>query len=266
MYKAIRSFPRDESGLSRNTIMIYVGRFLVVCMFLTMPWSTSLATQPQAKYEERIKKLEDKVDKISRDLTDISAKLDKISDSAPPPSDGGTPPPSEGGSPLVLTNSGPVSASVDGEVIENLRITADCQGGSNGISVDGHINVTIRNVEIHHSCRHGIQSNFAHGLVIQDVRIIRTDVPSSGPAETIGNNIHILNSDHVRITRAQLWRGSSGMWSIDSFDLQMRFIEGHDFRGPYPRGQLAQFGRSDSCLLEDFSVENPLIHLGQRTM
>ncbi len=160
-----------------------------------------------------------------------------------------------GGRPLVLTNSGPVSASADSEVIENLRITADCEVG---IRVDGHVDVTIRNVEIHHSCTHGIAANFADGLTIQDVRIVRTDVPQAGPAPTIGNNIHIANSDNIRVTRAQLWRGSSGFWSVNSFDAQLRFIEGHDFRGPFPRGQLAQFDKSPSCLLENFSAENPL--------
>ncbi len=159
-----------------------------------------------------------------------------------------------GGRPLVLTDSGPVSASADREVIENLKITADCQIG---IRVDGYVDVIIRNVEIRHSCTHGISANFAHGLTIQDVRIVRTDVPQSGPAPSQGNNIDIHNSDNIRVTRAQLWRGSSGFWSVNSSDAQLRFVEGHDFRGPFPRGQLAQFDKSPGCLLEDFSAENP---------
>ncbi len=160
-----------------------------------------------------------------------------------------------GGRPLVLTNSGPVSASADSEVVENLKITADCQIG---ILVDGYVDVTIRNVEIHHSCTHGIKAKFAHGLTIQDVRIVRTDVPKAGAAPSIGNNIAVVSSDGVRVTRAQLWRGSAGFYSLNSFDAQLRFIEGHDFRGPSPRGQLAQFDKSPNCLLENFSAENPI--------
>lgn len=239
-------------------------RFFLVAMLLVMPLSIpSAAPKGDRNLAPRVTALESAVDKltadvaainvniaiINSDLADLSATLDEhivVGDSGSG---------SGGGGPMPLADSGPISATVNGDLIENLRVTADCEVG---IRVDGYENVTIRNVEIHHSCTHGISANFADGLTIQDVRIVRTDVPQAGPAPTIGNNIHIANSHNIRVTRAQLWRGSSGFWSVNSFDAQLRFIEGHDFRGPFPRGQLAQFDKSSSCLLENFSAENPV--------
>ncbi|MGI9501933.1 MAG: hypothetical protein ACR2RE_02605, partial [Geminicoccaceae bacterium] len=38
--------------------------------------------------------------------------------------------------------------------------------------------------------------------------------------------------------------------------LQIGMLEGYDFRGPFPRGQLVQFDKCQKVLLEDFSCEN----------
>lgn len=45
---------------------------------------------------------------------------------------------------------------------------------------------------------------------------------------------------------------------LTSDDVQLRFIEGYNFRGPIPGGQLVQFDKSNRCLVEDFSVFNDL--------
>jgi hypothetical protein len=55
----------------------------------------------------------------------------------------------------------------------------------------------------------------------------------------------------------RLTRGSSGIYLLQCPEAMMSFVEGHDFRGPFPRGQLAQFDKSDGAVLEDFSVVNP---------
>lgn len=51
--------------------------------------------------------------------------------------------------------------------------------------------------------------------------------------------------------------GSSGVYLVGCPNASIRFVEGHDFRGPFPRGQLVQFDDSGGGILDDFSVVNP---------
>jgi hypothetical protein len=44
---------------------------------------------------------------------------------------------------------------------------------------------------------------------------------------------------------------------LESPESHLSFIEGHDFRGPFPRGQVVQWDKSSKGVLEDFSVINP---------
>jgi hypothetical protein len=54
----------------------------------------------------------------------------------------------------------------------------------------------------------------------------------------------------------RLTGGSAGIYVLESPGAQLSFLEGHNFRGPNPRGQLTQFNLSPEGLLEDFSVIN----------
>lgn len=257
--------------------MVFLRRIFLAAILLAMA-GTSYAAPKSSRLEPRVEQLEAQVAEISQNISVIEGQIlqlggrvtenaqninanaaqiqnllfeleDVVSQIEELLNSGGGP------SPLILTDSGPVSASADGEVIENLRITADC---TIAIEVKGFVDVIIRNVEIRHSCDPGIRAAGAHRLAIQDVRVIRTDVPESGPApSSLGNNIVVTGSDNITITRVQLWRGSAGIYTIDSYGPRLSFIEGHDFRGPMPRGQLVQFNKSPDCLLENFSAENP---------
>ena len=83
------------------------------------------------------------------------------------------------------------------------------------------------------------------------------DAPPSGANPDDGLiNISCFDSQGITIKNARLTRGSSGAYLLQCPDSTLQFIEGHDFRGPFPRGQLAQWDKSDHPLLEDFSVEN----------
>ncbi len=155
----------------------------------------------------------------------------------------------------TLTASGPVTVTRSGQVVENLRITST---SGPAIRVNGFTDVVIRNVEILYSGAHGIDFSNAHRLRIENVSIRHTGAPASGPNSSPDrNNINGYGSQDVVITRARLEKGSSGIFLIQSPRARLSFIEGHDFRGPFPRGQLAQFGNSPDGLIEDFSAENP---------
>jgi hypothetical protein len=149
-----------------------------------------------------------------------------------------------------LDESQPVVATRDRQVIEGLRIKAT---GRPAITVRNLSNVTIRNVEIIHQGSHGILCEDAPGLIIENVSItnVASDMRSSEE-----NNIDCSRSDDLVIKNARLRGGSSGVFVLESSRPSLRFIEGHDFRGPEPRGQVVQFDKSPSCTLQDFSAIN----------
>ena len=151
---------------------------------------------------------------------------------------------------LTLTDSAPITATQNGQVIENVRIRA-----TNGpaIKVKGFSNVIIRNVEIDHEGGLGIECLNADNLTIENVSI--THIGAGSPlSSTNENNIYCFSSNGVIIKNVRLRGGSSGIYMLESPNAHLSFIEGYDFRGPFPRGQLVQFNKSPSCILEDFSA------------
>ncbi|MBX7080213.1 MAG: right-handed parallel beta-helix repeat-containing protein [Nannocystaceae bacterium] len=162
-----------------------------------------------------------------------------------------------GGAPSCrLTPSDPIVVDSDEQVIENLHIVAS---DGPGIVVAGHTGVTIRNVWIEHAGGPGIAiGSGADDLVIDGVAIDHTGAPRSGPNPSDGLvNIDCYDAAGLTIANVRLTRGSSGIYLVECPQARMSFVEGHDFRGPFPRGQLAQFNNSDGAVLEDFSVVNP---------
>lgn len=145
---------------------------------------------------------------------------------------------------------------VDNDVIENLFISG--AGEEPSILVVGAKNVTIRNCEIYHGGGPGIRFVNAPGLRIENVRIINLAAPPSGPHEhDDNNNIEGEGSKNVTINCVTLSQGSTGIYLLDCRNIKLTNIEGHDFRGPFPRGQLVQFNRCKNALLDGFSCENP---------
>ena len=155
---------------------------------------------------------------------------------------------------LTLTDSTPITVTQDGEVIENIRIHAINEPA---ILVNNHSNVVIRNVEITHEGGRGISCTGADGLYIENVSITNVSSDSPLPSEN-ESNIECEFSSGIIIKNARLTGGSSGIYLLGSPNAHLSFIEGYNFRGPIPRGQLVQFSSSPSCTLEDFSaINNP---------
>jgi hypothetical protein len=156
--------------------------------------------------------------------------------------------------PCTLQDSAPVTASQDGQVIEGLRIVVS---GMPAIRVNGHSKVTIRNVDIRHSGAPGISFSNSDDILIENVSVEHTGAPPSG-ASPSADRVDIVGtgSSRVHIHGARLRRGSSGIYLTACPDSLLQMIEGYDFRGPFPRGQLVQWDTSDNGVLEDFSVVN----------
>lgn len=156
----------------------------------------------------------------------------------------------------LLAESGPIVVTADDQVIENLHIVST-RGPA--ITVEGHPGVTIRNVWIEHAGGPGIAIGAGSDDVhVENVAIEHTGAPPQGENPSDGlNNIECYGSARPTITNARLVRGSSGAYLVECPDAHLSSLEGHDFRGPFPRGQLVQFDKSNGGVLEDFSVVNP---------
>lgn len=156
---------------------------------------------------------------------------------------------------LTLSASGPVAASADGQVFANLEITVD--DDTAGIEVGRYEGVTIRHCLIRHASGPGIEAVGSTSLLIEDCEIICTKASSAGPldnAEAV--NLKIDGCATTTIRRVRVERGASGIWAHRCAGILISMLEGHDFRGPFPRGQLVQFDKCSEAVLEDFSCEN----------
>jgi hypothetical protein len=154
-----------------------------------------------------------------------------------------------------LEDSGPVVAQRDGQVIEGLRIDAH---GTDGITIAGLRDVTVRNVEIFHSGGRGILVENASYVTIDNVRIVHSGAPPEGDSPSIeANNVECRGSFRFNLRNARLLQGSSGVYLSECDDATLEHVEGYDFRGPFPRGQFVQFNRSDNPALHDFFAFNP---------
>lgn len=161
----------------------------------------------------------------------------------------------DAGAACGLTASGPVVAAKDGQVIENLRITS--KSGA-AVTVDGRSGVTIRNCEIRHKGGPGIRFSNAKNILVENVAVVHDGAPAAGKnSSEEQNNISGESSTGVVIRRVRLEKGSSGIYLDRCPAARVAFVDGHDFRGPIPRGQLVQFNNCDGAILEDFSCENP---------
>lgn len=155
---------------------------------------------------------------------------------------------------LALSASGPISSSSNGQVIENLDITAT--GANNGITVT-HDNVKILNCKIRYATGRGIRFSGADNIKIKNCDIATTSAPSSGAnANSDMNCIEGVTSLAPHIKRVRLRDGSSGIYLEDCDDPWISYVEGYNCRGPFPRGQIVQFNSCDNGIVEDFSIVN----------
>ena len=158
-----------------------------------------------------------------------------------------------------------------GDVIENLDIYSD----GVGIELEDDDNVTIRNVRIHYNGANqgsaGIDAVDADNLRIQGVEMINAGAPATGPNRDGGEfGVSLFHSPGASVTGATVRDASTGIYLQDSPNAALEGIEGHNMRGPFPRGQLVQFNRSGNSSLNNFYVFNDLqkswtednIHIG----
>ena len=164
------------------------------------------------------------------------------------------PPPDPG---LVLTPSGAVSFNANGQVIEGLDITSS---SGNAVASGGFDDCVLRNCRIRHQGGRGL--NVHEGSLrfkARNLDVKHSGAPATGPhvGGSVNDNCNIeigSGSHDCEVTNVRVRNGASGIYVVDSDRAVLSNIEGAGFRGPFPRGQIAQFNKSDDCTLQDFSV------------
>jgi hypothetical protein len=164
-----------------------------------------------------------------------------------------------GQSNILLERSGPIRAEYNGQVIENLWVEA--AGLEPAVDVTNFDGVVIRNLVVRHSVGPGIRVAGSANVLIENVRVINAAAPLRGPntGYQAENRVNILGykASNLQVTKAYLEKGASGIYLLESDRAVLTQIQGFDFRGPFPRGQLVQFDKCINPVLDTFSVVNP---------
>jgi hypothetical protein len=127
------------------------------------------------------------------------------------------------------------------------------------IAVHGLKRVTIRNVELTFGPHaQGIQFSAADGITIVNASLKLIGAPTATGALPLSSALGIsgLASTNVRINRVRAEGCSSGVYLQQCPGAQLTHIEGHNMRGPMPRGQCVQLNNCNHSVLSDFSCEN----------
>jgi len=163
--------------------------------------------------------------------------------------------PVKAGSVSALRQSGPIIVDHDGQVIECLDIRSTSGAA---ISINRFKNITIKNCKITTSNGQGISAYYADGLQIQncDIKNASASKGVNPNASADELNINIYGSNGVKINNVRLVGGSSGVYIASSSNVNISNVEGYNFKGPFPRGQLVQFNTINTASLDGFSCVN----------
>ncbi|MCJ2032412.1 right-handed parallel beta-helix repeat-containing protein [Methylobacterium sp. J-043] len=148
----------------------------------------------------------------------------------------------------------PIRTTYNGQVIENLDLWVS---DGDAIRVD-HDNVVIRNVTIHHADGNGIVVEDVSGVTVQNSLIVNSDPPTGNGGETDAETtgIRVVNASGFTASHVTLRDSGTGIYLGQSPNAKLSYIEGHNFHGPFPGGQLVQFYQSPNGSLSDFAVTN----------
>jgi Domain of unknown function (DUF4082)/Bacterial Ig domain/Right handed beta helix region len=155
---------------------------------------------------------------------------------------------------IAYTASGPIVVQSDNQVISHLKITTT---SAPGINTNGHNGVQIKDVVINHSGPNpGIYVNGGSNVSISYADILNTGAPASGAASSSNMmNISCSSSSGLTVSNVRLTSGSSGIYLESCPNNNLSYVEVHDQRGPFPRGQAVQWNASGPGTLTNFSDE-----------
>ena len=150
-------------------------------------------------------------------------------------------------------STAPITSTTPGEVIENLYLDVTGNQPAINITSDG---VTIRNVYIKTTTGDGIDV-FGDNATISNVEVDATTPTDNGGMDGEGSDgVYAYGVSGLKVDHATFRNTGSGVATGQSPGTVLSNIEGYNMQGPFPGGQLVQFGESDGSSLTNFYVDN----------
>ena len=138
-------------------------------------------------------------------------------------------------------------------MIENLNL--DVTGDQPAIPITSD-DVTIRNVHTATTTGDGIDV-FGHNATISNVEVDAPAATDNGGMDGEGSDgVYAYDVSGLKVDHATFRNTGSGVATNQAPGTVLSNIEGHDMQGPFPGGQLVQFGESDGSSLTNFYVDN----------
>lgn len=153
-----------------------------------------------------------------------------------------------------LRSASAFKASRHGQIIENLEISGEEEPA---LEVQGLRDVVIRRCRLLHRGGPGLVLYNCRNLQLEQVEIFHLGAPLRGPHPQEQCNLVAWDCHQLDLRYLRVFWGSSGLFFTDCSDLNLQHLEGFDFRGPYPRGQLFQFNRVRRARVQHFFALNP---------
>jgi hypothetical protein len=182
----------------------------------------------------------------------------------PPPNPTPSPPPPPPTN--VLTASGAIHSSANGQIIEWMDVTV-----TNGTGIEiTHDNVIVRNCRVKHGAvasvnnAHGIRASFCASPRIENCEIIQTGpFSSTNSRQSVNVNRHNIEFEGVTgtpvVTNVRCLRGSRNIYVLDSPVAGLiSFVDLQDVRGMDndDGGNNLQVNHSAGWTIQDFSCKN----------
>ncbi len=155
--------------------------------------------------------------------------------------------------------SGPVSFTADNQTISGLTIVVPVGSATPAVTLSGHKGCKLLNCLIKHQLGDGVLiTGGSDDYTIDTCNIICKAAPARGQNPNPGMlGICVVGSARGKINNVRVENCSTGIWMVGcSHGPAITWLEGHDMRGPIPRGQLIQADNSPNGSLSDFSIVN----------
>lgn len=157
---------------------------------------------------------------------------------------------------MVLKTVSAITSAAANEIHVGKLIQAAVS--TNAVTI-GHDNFRMIDCQVeHHTAKGVVRDSSATNTVLVNVYVNNVGAPSGQQAEASSgyNNIEAVGSDGTYYVNVRLRGGSSGIYHLTSDIAAISNLEGYDFKGPFPRGQLFQFNQCDNVHVSDFSCIN----------
>lgn len=130
--------------------------------------------------------------------------------------------------------------------------------GNNALTIS-HAGFKLIDSKIeHHTGKGVVRDSSSTDAVLVNVDVVNVGAPTGQQSEASSgyNNIEAVGADGSRYHRIRCTAGSSGIYHLTSDRAGVTYLQCLDMKGPFPRGQAAQFNQCDDVHVADASCVN----------